>query len=336
MLEVKDDIVIHRELHIIHREQLRKEKIELLVKKKKEKERLTIETINNEVYNYIVNTMFYSLVFSFFYIINALKIELINNDNNNKESNAHNKRLKAQDVLEEMRFDDWSDSDEEWSDCDLIDSDMEEVQDEDEEEDSYNDLLNKAYIPCAAHNIQLVLEDAFKGSSELTDLINKISKNVVKRSKYSHLLAEELRNFNVKFAKKNVTRWNSTLHMCQSVIRLSPQDYKQVRSKLLMQKSAKRDQITKFDISTTERETLQELIEILLEFEKATDEFQSNKVSISLVLPNVRLLLELLNNSKKKAVYTEIFIESCITSIEKRFKLEDEIYTVSTFLGEKI
>jgi len=37
-----------------------------------------------------------------------------------------------------------------------------------------------------------------------------------------------------------------------------------------------------------------------------------------------------------QTVYTEIFIESCITSIEKRFKLEDEIYTVSTFLGEKI
>ena len=64
------------------------------------------------------------------------------------------------------------------------------------EEDSCEEEIRlNAYIPCAAHNIQLVLEDALNLSDQYTQLISKISKNIVSKSQYSSIIAEEMRTF---------------------------------------------------------------------------------------------------------------------------------------------
>ena len=59
--------------------------------------------------------------------------------------------------------------------------------------DEDNRLMS--YMPCAAHNIQLVLKDGLNINEEYVNLINKVSKNIVSKSKFSSIIAEELRNF---------------------------------------------------------------------------------------------------------------------------------------------
>ena len=64
---------------------------------------------------------------------------------------------------------------------------------DDSDEETEN---NKAYQACAAHNIQLVLKDAFEAVPAINKLINEVSKNIVSRSKFS-----ALREFGKKFPK---------------------------------------------------------------------------------------------------------------------------------------
>ncbi len=91
-------------------------------------------------------------------------------------------------------------------------------------DDIYGDSLtsamfskNLAYIPCACHNIQLVLHDGLKLDAVMLKLIEHVAKDIVNKSKFSTCIAEELRKFGVKFQKKNVTRWNSILFMIRFV-----------------------------------------------------------------------------------------------------------------------
>ena len=98
--------------------------------------------------------------------------------------------------------------------------------DEDENFDEEDDSLRLAYEPCAAHNIQLVLKDAFLAVPDLNDLIIRLSKNIVSKSKFSALIAEELRNFGKRFSKRAVTRWNSILFTARSLIGVTSEQYK--------------------------------------------------------------------------------------------------------------
>ncbi len=53
-------------------------------------------------------------------------------------------------------------------------------------------------------------------AADYTKLIDRLSKDVVSKSKFSSVIAESLREFDKKFCKKNITRWNSTLFFCRS------------------------------------------------------------------------------------------------------------------------
>ena len=123
-----------------------------------------------------------------------------------------------------------------------------------------------------------------------TTLIDKVSSDIVSKSKMSQIVAEELRNLDKKLSKKCVTRWNSILFMIRSVLKVSPAEFKTIRNSMptatLQQKEVKK----KFDISPNEREMLEELKVVLEMFEFVTDEFQTNKVSISRVYPSIRYL----------------------------------------------
>ena len=68
-----------------------------------------------------------------------------------------------------------------------------------------------------------------------------------------------------------------------------------------------------------ERDTLTELVKILEWFESVTDEFQSDKVSISKVYPSVNFLRHKLNSLSGSLIYMEDFCATLISSLEKRF-----------------
>ena len=78
--------------------------------------------------------------------------------------------------------------------------------------------------------------------------------------------------------------------MIRSVLELSPEDMKTIRSKLPAKTAEQREVKRKFDITSVERDMLEELKEVLEMFEFVTDELQSNKINISRVYPCVMYL----------------------------------------------
>lgn len=147
-----------------------------------------------------------------------------------------------------------------------------------------------AYIPCAAHNIQLVIKDGLKLDKTYIDLINHVSKDIVSKSKTSLLIAEELRKLDKKLNMKNVTRWNSILFMIRSVLKLTPEDIKSIQGSMPAQNAKQKEIKKKFCLTSTERDMLSELKDLLEMFEFVTDELQSNKINISRVYPAVAML----------------------------------------------
>ena len=113
-----------------------------------------------------------------------------------------------------------------------------------------------AYIPCIAHNLQLVIKDGLKLSKRLTDLIDRVSRDIVSKSKSNLLIAEELRKLDKKLNKKNVTRWNSILFMIRSVLKLTPEDMKKIQSLMPVRTEKQRDYKKSFYLSLDEREML--------------------------------------------------------------------------------
>lgn len=141
--------------------------------------------------------------------------------------------------------------------------------------------LGKAFIPCCAHNGQLVINDGLKYDDTFNNLLSKVVK-IVGKCRHSITVQEELRNLQVKLLKNNKTRWNSTLFMIRSILRLSSDELKKVVS--LFQDKKLRDQ---YRITATEREMLEELKEVLSYFEEFTNELQSDSLTISKVYPCV-------------------------------------------------
>jgi hypothetical protein len=192
-----------------------------------------------------------------------------------------------------------------------------------------------------AHNLQLVVNDGFKLNETYDKLINKVSKDIVSRAKKSQIIAESLREFNKKMLNKNVTRWNSILFMVSSVLKITPADFKAIRDSMPSKPANKAKIKLNFNLTNLEREMLSELKEVLELFEWATDEFQSNLVSVSRVWPAINTLkFKLLENIHLKN-YTTDLRRTLHTKLCTRFDyhLESELFLIATFLdpnfGEK-
>ena len=188
-------------------------------------------------------------------------------------------------------------------------------------------------MPCVAHNLQLVIKDGFKLSDDYNVLIDKVSKNIVSKSKCSTAVAEELRELNKKLCKRNLTRWNSTLFMIRSVLKLTPFDFTAIKNNLPIKSKKQRELKKNFNLSEQERAMLHELKEILEMFEFVTDEIQTNDVSISRVFPCINYLKSSLAKASN-VIYTEKLRSDLLKSINERFKdvKENDIYIFSTFL----
>ena len=131
-----------------------------------------------------------------------------------------------------------------------------------------------SYIPCAAHNIQLVIKDGLNFDDRYSKLIDRISTDIVSKSKFSHHLAEELRLLDVKLCKQNLTRWNSILFMVRSVLKLSSEQYRNIREEMKDRNSSNRMKETalqiqtrkNFGISDLERKMLEELVNSIFDY----------------------------------------------------------------------
>lgn len=187
-------------------------------------------------------------------------------------------------------------------------------------------------MPCLAHNIQLVIKDAFILDNQYSTLIKHVSQNIVTKSKNSLIIAEELRKMNVKLNKKNATRWNSILFMIRSALKLTPEDYKKIRSEMPTRNEKERKVREKFSLKQKERDMLEELKEVLEAFEFVTDELQSNKINISRVYPAITYLKRKL--SRNDSVYTIDLRKNMLNSLIKRFDsiLDDDLVIFSTLL----
>ena len=95
----------------------------------------------------------------------------------------------------------------------------------------------KSYLFCAAHSGQLTLKDGLKLDEAYTNLIKKISKDIVSKSKCSLLIAEEVRKIDKVLKNYVITRWNSILLMIRSVLKLTPDDFKNIRAKMKSKKN---------------------------------------------------------------------------------------------------
>ncbi len=131
--------------------------------------------------------------------------------------------------------------------------------------------------------MQLVVKDGFKLSEIYEKLILKVSRDIGNRAKRSQIIAECLREFNKKMLNKNVTRWNSILFMISSVLKITPYEFHAIREAMPTTNTKQKAIQKKFNLNAVEREMLMELKEVLEYFEWATNEFQSNLVSISRV-----------------------------------------------------
>jgi hypothetical protein len=66
------------------------------------------------------------------------------------------------------------------------------------------------------------------------------------------------------------------------VLKVTPLQFAEIRSKMLTKTSKKRAARNNFSLSKLEREMLEELKDLLEHFERVTDEFQTDSVSISI------------------------------------------------------
>ena len=200
-------------------------------------------------------------------------------------------------------------------------------------------ILEAAYLPCLAHNLQLVIKDGLKLSDDYSKLIQHVSTNIVSKSKCSSIIAAELRKLYLKLNKKNLTRWNSILFMVRSVLKLSADDMKAIRNQMPGRTPTEREIRAKFDLTDVQHDMLLELKDVLEMFEFVTDEFQSNKISISRVYPSVMYLRSNLlekDETGKLVVYeyTNDLRMNLVKNLNNRFEdiIKQDVILISTFL----
>jgi hypothetical protein len=116
----------------------------------------------------------------------------------------------------------------------------------------------------------------------------------------SHLIAEELSKLKVKFNKKNETRWNSILFMIDSVLKVTPNQFKEIQDKMPDNTRQQRRVKKFFYLKAIERDMLKELQELLQMFKCVSDDLQSNKVSISYVYPSINTIIIKLKKGLKQ------------------------------------
>jgi hypothetical protein len=149
----------------------------------------------------------------------------------------------------------------------------------------------------------------------------------------SSVIAAEMSLFGIKLSKKNITRWNSILFMIRSVLRVSKEQFKDIRKQMPFRTAAEKTK--NFDLLDVERSMLEELKAVLEIFEFITDEFQSNRVSIFRVYPCVMFAREELLKDIEKCTQTVLLRKELFKSLNSRFSndiIDQDVFVISMFL----
>jgi hypothetical protein len=87
-----------------------------------------------------------------------------------------------------------------------------------------SDMNQVQRLRCHAHELQLAIKDGLK-LEEVDALINKVSK-IVRNSRHSTSLMDQLRELGKNLRAKNATRWNSIYLMIKSFLKLTMEEIK--------------------------------------------------------------------------------------------------------------
>jgi hypothetical protein len=179
-----------------------------------------------------------------------------------------------------------------------------------------------------------VIKDGLKLDDCYTKLIDRVSTDIVSKSKCCSSVADELRVFNKKLNKKNLTRWNSTLFMIRSVLKLTPVEFALIRNKLPSKTEKQKQTKKNFNLTAIERKMLEELKQVLEMFEFVSDELQADGVTISKVYPCIDFLKKKLILHLDMCEYSKQIREELLISLNDRFKNcdQNETYVVASFL----
>ncbi len=141
-------------------------------------------------------------------------------------------------------------------------------------------------------------------------------------------------NINLKLTTKNATRWNSTLFMIRSLLKVTPDQLVAIKEKMPSKTKKQRKAKSNFSLSQLEREKILELKQLFEMFEFVTNELQSNKISISRVYPCVRFLQNNLLKNIETYPHTAELRKNYCASLMKRFGalIERDVFLASTFL----
>ena len=167
-------------------------------------------------------------------------------------------------------------------------------------------LFLPEHDPCFAHSIQLVVKDGFKDARGINKVLSKAASIVsyVRKS----IRATEILEGEKRLQARVVTRWNSEL--------------KSIRS-LLSIPSEKLQQLDCQQLTTYERGTLEDLVDILTPFEEATDFTQGqNVVTASFIIPCIKGLRASLNSLILK--YPSMMVSNLKSSLDRRMSPFEE------------
>ena len=203
---------------------------------------------------------------------------------------------------------------------DELDSEYSIIVNDTEDNENLYDYLYFDHIPCFAHTLQLVIKDAFKEAHGIRKVLSKAS-SIVSHVRTS-IHSSEFLETEKRLQAANTTRWNSQLTMIRSLMNIPLEKLSYLK--------------TKQYLTTYDRKILQDLIEILTPFEKATLLIQGEKnVTGSLVIPCIRVLKATLDELSKQ--YNSTFFPDIRSSTSKILTPYEncEVYLTATMLDPR-
>ena len=175
--------------------------------------------------------------------------------------------------------------------------------------------MREASLPsfgCFAHSLQLVVHDGVLSQRAVVDLLATCRK-IVGHFKHSPVAYSRLRSIQERLdipqhrLQQDIrTRWNSSLHMVQSVVE---------------QKMALAAYATESDIpilSATQLDLAEKIVATLLPIDELTNSVSADSASVSVIIPFVKMLIKTLekhhNDSGVKTMKKEMLL-----SVKRRF-----------------
>ena len=185
------------------------------------------------------------------------------------------------------------------------------------------------HLPCFAHTLNLVVQDAINADPALSNLKEKCKEIVshfhrsTKASEKLRAIQKQLNMPELKLIQDVVTRWNSTYLMLERII----SQHEAITTTLCLLDKAV------MCLSSEEKVTISQSLLLLKPFFEATEDISGDKyVSISLIIPLTKLLLKAASSGP------DIPLRSLLVrELTRRFSQIEQRYTiaVSTLLDPR-